>query len=280
LEDLNSMAAIVWKGFVSFGLVSFPVRLFAAARTDAVHFHMLHRKDLSRVKEVWYCAAEDKRIERADMVKGYETSKGEYVVVEDEELKKIAPATASTMEIVQFVRDSDVDPIYFEKSYYVAPSDGVSKPYALFMRALQETKFNAIAKVSMYGREDTVLIRAAGDQLILHTLFFADELHSANKTNAATTGGTAKELALATQLVRQLAGPFKPEEFHDTYRENVERLIEQKKKGGKITLEPKPKRPPTIDLMEALRNSLAASVGSGKAKTAAPVAKKPRRKAA
>jgi DNA end-binding protein Ku len=276
LEDLNSMAAIVWKGFVSFGLVSFPVRLFAAARAEAVHFHMLHRKDLSRVKEVWYCAAEDKRIERADMVKGYETSKGEYVVVEDEELKKIAPATASTMEIVQFVRDTEVDPIYFEKSYYVAPGDGVTKPYALFMKALQETKFNAIAKVSMHGREDTVLIRAAGDQLILHTLFFADELHSANKTNAAKTGGTAQELALATQLVRHLAGPFKPEEFHDTYRENVEKLIAQKKRGGKITLEPKPKRAPAIDLMEALRNSLAA--GSGKAKTA--VAKKPRRKAA
>src|SRR6202521_1300031 len=109
------MAATVWKGYISFGLVSFPVRLFSAARAETVHFHMLHRKDLSRVKEVWYCAEEDKPIERADIVKGYETSKGKYVVVDDEELKKIAPSTAETMEIVQFVRDADVDPIFFER---------------------------------------------------------------------------------------------------------------------------------------------------------------------
>src|ERR1700723_1094398 len=106
------MPAIVWKGYISFGLISFPVRLFSAARAEAVHFHMLHRKDLSRVKEVWYCAEEDKPIDRADIVKGYETSKGEYVVIEDEDLKKIAPATATTLEIVQFVKESDVDPIY------------------------------------------------------------------------------------------------------------------------------------------------------------------------
>jgi DNA end-binding protein Ku len=271
------MAAIVWKGFVSFGLVSFLVRLFAAARAEAVHFHMLHRKDLSRVKEVWYCAAEDRRIERADMVKGYETSKGEYVVVEDEELKKIAPATASTMEIVQFVGGTEVDPIYFEKSYYVAPGDGGSKPYGLFTKALQETKFNAVAKVSMHGREDTVLIRATGDQLILHTLYYEDELHARNKEGGAKLSGTAKELALAIQLVKQLAAPFKPEGFHDTYRENVEKLIEQKKRGKQITVEPKAKRAPVIDLMEALQKSLKASGSESKR---IPAARKSRRKAA
>jgi DNA end-binding protein Ku len=272
------MAAIVWKGFVSFGLVSFPVRLFAAARAEGVHFHMLHKKDLSRVKEVWYCAEEDKPIERADMVKGYETRKGQYVVVEDEELKKITPPTASTMDILQFVRDTEVDPIYFEKSYYVAPGDGGSKPYGLFMKALQETKFNAVAKVSMHGREDTVLIRAAGNQLILHTLYYEDELHAGNKAGGAKANGTAKELALAIQLVRQLAAPFKPEGFHDTYRENVEKLIEQKKRGKEITVEPKAKRAPVIDLMEALQRSLKAS-GSRESKTT-PAAKRSRRKAA
>jgi DNA end-binding protein Ku len=114
------MPATVWKGYVSFGLVSFPVRLYAAARAEAVHFHMLHKKDLSRVKEVWYCVAEDKPIERADITKGFETSKGKFVVVEDEELKRIAPATASTMDILQFVPTGDVDPVFFERSYYVA----------------------------------------------------------------------------------------------------------------------------------------------------------------
>src|SRR5271154_237478 len=153
------MPAAVWKGYISFGLVSFPVRLFAAGRAEAVHFHMLHAKDLSRVKEVWYCAEEDKPIDRAEIVKGYETSKGEYVVVEDEDLKKIAPATATTMDVLQFVKSGDVDPIYFESSYYVAPEEKTAKPYALFLAALGSTQQHAIAKIAMHNREHVVLIR-------------------------------------------------------------------------------------------------------------------------
>src|SRR5580698_503800 len=137
------MPSTVWKGYLSFGLVSFPVRLLAAARAEAVHFHMLHKKDLSRVKEVWYCVEEDKPIERSEIVKGYEASKDEYVVIDDDDLKKIAPPTASTMEILQFVKNGEVDPILFESSYYVAPDEKVSKPYALFLAALEETKSDA-----------------------------------------------------------------------------------------------------------------------------------------
>ncbi|MGA3185843.1 MAG: Ku protein [Bryobacteraceae bacterium] len=272
------MPAIVWKGYVSFGLISFPVRLFSAARAEAVHFHMLHRKDLSRVKEVWYCAEENKPIERADIVKGYEISKGEYVTVEDDELKNIAPATAGTMEILQFVREADVDPIYFESSYYVAPGDNVTKPYALFSKALKESKYSAIAKVSMHGREHVVLIRAAEDQLVLHTMFYPDELHAGNKESTpAKAAANAKELSLAMQLIKQLAAPFKPNEFHDSYRENVEKLIEQKKKGQKVSTEPeKPRRAPVIDLMEALKKSLKTSASA----PAAAKAKPRRRKAA
>ena len=115
------MPPTVWKGYLSFGLVSFPVRLFSAARAEAVHFHMLHKKDLSRVKEVWCCAEEDKPIERSDIVKGYEVEKGEYVTIKDEDLKKIAPTTATTMEVLQFVAREDVDPLLFESSYSVTP---------------------------------------------------------------------------------------------------------------------------------------------------------------
>ncbi len=121
------MPAIVWKGYVSFGLVSFPVRLYSAAWPEAVHFHMLHRKDLSRVKEVWYCSEEDKPIQRSDMVKGYEMKKGEYIVVEDEELKKLAPPTATTMDILQFVAEDEVDPVQFERSSYLAADEKVGK---------------------------------------------------------------------------------------------------------------------------------------------------------
>src|SRR5579871_3006110 len=250
------MPAPVWKGFISFGLVSFPVRLFAAARAESIHFHMLHEKDLSRVKEVWYCAEENKPIERSEIVKGYETSKGEYVVVEDEELKKIAPPTATTMDILQFVKSDAVDPLFFESSYYVAPDEKTGKPYALFQAALETTRQHAIAKVAMHNREHLVLIRPSEGRLVLHTLYYSDELHAANKSSKPTEKYTSKELELAKNLIDQLSAPFKPEQFHDTYRENVERLIEQKEKGEKITTVKQPRKAPVVDLMEALKRSL------------------------
>jgi len=275
------MAAIVWKGFVSFGLVTFPVRLFAAARAEHVQFHMLHRKDLSRVKEVWYCAEENKPIDRSDIVKGYEASKGKYVVVDDEELKQIAPSTASTMEILQFVHDGEVDPIYFESSYYVAPDEAATKAYQLFGQALAQTKYQAIAKLAMHGREHIVLIRPHAETMVLHTLFYPNELHETNRAAARSTKLPAKEMELAKSLVQHLAAPFKPSTFHDTYRENVERLIRQKQKGQKISVIAKPKKAPVIDMMEALKRSLAAASTSGALSTARKdTAKKSKRTAA
>ena len=203
---------------------------------------MLHKKDLSRVKEVWYCAEENKPIDRADIVKGYETSKNQYVVVEDEELKKIAPPTATTMDILQFVGSDEVDPIFFESSYYVAAEDKTAKPYVLFMAALSETKRDAIAKIAMHNREHIVLIRPSGGGLILHTLYYPDELHRANKSETPKAKYTTKELELAKSLVSHLTAPFKPNEFHDTYRENIERLIKQKQKGQKITPVEQPRK--------------------------------------
>lgn len=250
------MAATVWKGYISFGLVSFPVRLFSAARAEAVHFHMLHKKDLSRVKEIWYCAEEDKPIERSEMIKGYEVEKGEYITVDDEELKKIAPTTATTMEVLQFVASEDVDPLLFESSYYIAPEEKVSKPYALFMAALQETKRDAVARVAMHNREHVVLIRPADGGLVLHTLYYEDELHKGHKTEAPKTKFSEKELDMAKSLVQHLTSKFKLGEFRDTYRENVERLIDEKKKGERITTVKQPRKAPVIDLMEALKRSL------------------------
>ena len=273
------MPATVWKGFISFGLVSFPVRLFAAARAETVHFHMLHKKDQSRVKEVWYCIEENKPIERSDMEKGYEVSKGEYVVVGDDELKKVAPPTATTMDILQFVGKDEVDPILFESSYYVAAEDKTAKPYVLFLAALTDTQQDAIAKVAMHNREHVVLIRPSNGGLVLHTLYYPDELHKANRTETPKAKYSAKELELAKSLVNQLTAPFKPQEFEDTYRANVERLIEQKRKGQKITTVKQPAKAPVIDLMEALKRSLkSASAGSSKQKESRP-ARAPRKTA-
>ena len=250
------MAATVWKGYISFGLVSFPVRLFAAARAEPVHFHMLHKKDMSRVKEVWYCAEENKPIDRSDMVKGYETRKNKYVMVEDGELKKIAPATATTMEILQFVASGEVDPIFFESSYYVAAGDDNARPYVLFAAALSDTKQHAIAKIAMHNREHIVLIRPSGGGLILHTLYYPHELHKANRRETPKAKYTAQELELARSLVNHLKSPFKPDQYKDTYRENVEKLIEQKRKGHEVTPVSQPKPAKVVDILDALKRSL------------------------
>jgi len=261
------MAATVWKGFISFGLVSFPVRLFAAARPLGIHFHMLHKDDLARIKEVLYCAEEDKPVSRDDIVKGTEVGKGEYVVVTNEELKKVAPPTASTMDIVQFVKSSEVDPIFLESSYYVAPEEAVSKPYMLLLNAMSETKYFALAKITMHGREHIAIIRPTRNGLVLHTMYFVDELQRKNAPKLSKNGGySAKELQLARTLVDQLAGDFKPEQYHDAYRENVERLLEQKQRGQKVTSVKQPRTRPVVNIIDALQKSLAASKKSAPAK--------------
>src|ERR1019366_816259 len=251
------MPATVWKGSLSFGLVSFPIRLSAAARADTVHFHMLHKKDESRVKEVWYCVEENKPIDRADIVKGYEYGKGKYVVVDDAELKKVAPPTASTMEILQFVKQEEVDPLFFEKSYYVAPEAPGAKPYGLLRKAMLDTGRYALAKVAMHAREHIVIIRPSNEGLVLHTMYFTNELNRANKAaKSSDSKFSAKEMDLARRLIETLVSPFKPEQYQDEYRRNVERLISQKRKGGKITEIEQPKSKPVVDIMEALRQSL------------------------
>jgi DNA end-binding protein Ku len=251
------MPATVWKGYLSFGLVSFPIRLAAAARPETIHFHMLHRKDSSRIKEVWYCAEEDKPVDRADIVKGFEYAKGKYVVVAEEELKKVAPPTATTMEILQFVKAGEVDPVYLEKSYYVIPEAAASKPYALLRQAMADTSFYAVAKMAMHAREHIVIIRPADEGLVLHTMYFENELHKSNQGEKPSAGKfTGKEIALAKQLIDTLASPFKPQQYKDEYKENVERLIAQKRKGHTVAPVEQPKMKPVVDIMEALRRSL------------------------
>lgn len=274
------MPATVWKGFVSFGLVSFPVRLLAAARPKGIHFHMLHGKDLSRVKEVLYCAEEDKPIARQDIVKGAEVTKGEYVIVTDEELKKVAPPTASTMDILQFVRADDVDPIFLESSYYLAPDEAASKPYMLLMEAMTDSKHYALAKIAMHNREHIAVIRPADTGLVLHTMYFVEELQQANAPKVPKSKQfSAKELELANTLVRKLAGPFRPEQYRDQYRENVERLLEQKQRGQKVTAVKKPQTRTVVDIMDALRKSLEGSKAESAKARSKRTARKPRRAA-
>ena len=251
------MASSVWKGHLTFGLVSFPVRLFSAARGETVSFNLLHKADHSRIKQVIYCQAEDKAVPRNELVKGYEYEKDRYVEIDEEEIKKVAPKTAKVMEILEFVKSEQVDPIYLESSYYLAPEEGGQKPYALLFEALRETKYYGIAKIAMHNREHIVVVRPADKGMLLHTMYYQDEIRQVDEFHTDTSQVKEKEVGLAKMLIESLAAEFEPQKYHDTYRDNIRKLIEAKLEGNKIVETPTPHIAPVIDIMEALKRSLA-----------------------
>jgi DNA end-binding protein Ku len=250
------MATTVWKGYLTFGLVSIPVRLYAAARGKTLPFHLLHKKDHARVKEVLYCREEDRPLTREQIVRGYEVRKDQYVVVEDAELAKIAPPTAHVMEIQQFVKASQVDPLFFDKSYHVMPEAKITRPYALLLEALKQTKHFGVAKLTMHNREHIVILRPGRGEIVLHTMFFVDEVRKAEPVDLGQQAFKPKELELATRLIETLTATFRPEQYHDEYQENVKRLVEQKQKGQKVKSIAKPRVAPVVDLVQALQRSL------------------------
>ena len=261
------MPSSVWTGYLTFGLISMPVRLFSGARGTRISFHMLHRDDNTRVKQQLYCPADGRVIERSEIVKGYEYRKGEYVVIEPEELKKIEPKTAKSMEILEFVKQDEIDPVYFESSYYLAPEEAGQKPYALLSRAMEETGYVAVAKLSMHNREYTVFLRPYEHGLMLHTMYYQDEIREAPAAIDKDSHEKLKEgeVKVAHQLIEALAAEWDPTKYRDTFEENVKTLIKARMEGGEVTSVEKPKKPaaPT-DLMAALRQSLAAMEGKKK----------------
>lgn len=250
------MASTVWKGHLTFGLVSLPVKLYSAARGETVSFNQLHKTDHSRIKQVTYCQAENKPIERSEIVKGYEYEKDRYVVIEDEEIKKVAPKTAKTMEILEFVKSSQVDPVYLESSYYLAPDEAGEKPYALLFEALRKTGYVGLAKVAMHNREHIVILRPGERGILMHTMYYADEIRKVEEFRTDTSLIREKELELATSLVESLAAEFAPEKYKDTYRENLLGMIRAKVEGQEVVETPAPQMAPVIDIMEALKRSL------------------------
>jgi DNA end-binding protein Ku len=264
------MAASVWKGSISFGLVSVPIKLFAAARYSHISFHEVHRECGHRVQQQLYCPYDKRVVSRDEIVMGYEVDEDKMIVVDREELKKLQPASSSTMEILQFVKLSDVDPIFFETSYFSVPEEAGRRGYTLLLETMEEMKLAALAQVTMHQRERTVILRPYQGGLTLHTLYYPNEIHDVagyGKNNA--TNLKKPEIALAEQFAKGLVAPFRPEQFHDEYQERVKKLIESKEKG---TAAPKPEKTarlaPVVDLMTALKQSIANKGGHTKIRLA------------
>jgi DNA end-binding protein Ku len=251
------MATTVWKGHLTFGLVSFPVKLFTAARSENISFNQLHKSDNSRVKQVLYCQAEDKPVPRSELVKGYEYEKDRYVVIDDEDIKKMAPGTARVMEIIEFVKTNEVDPVYFEASYYMAPDDAGEKPYALLYQVLKSTGYVGVAKIAMHNREHIVIFRPGPTGLLMHTMYYTHEIRKVEEFRTDTSVVSDKEKALAQMLVETLAAPFEPDKYKDGYRENLQAMIDAKIKGQQVVAPAVHEPAKVIDIMEALKQSLA-----------------------
>jgi DNA end-binding protein Ku len=235
-----------------------PVRLFSGARSTSISFNQLHRTDHQRVKQQLICSVDQQVLDRSDIVKGFEYRKGEYVIIEPEEIKKIEPKTAKTMEILEFVKTSDVDPIYFESSYYMVPEEAGRRPYALLTKALEESEYVAIAKLTMHNREYTVFLRPHKGGMMLHTMYYAEEVREVESFGAPDVEIKNAELKVAHQLIDALADEWDPEKYHDTFQENLKKLIETKLEGGEIKEVEQPKKmAPVVDLMAALKESLA-----------------------
>jgi DNA end-binding protein Ku len=230
---------------------------------------MLHRDDLQRVKQQYYCPADNRVVERSEIVKGFEYRKDEYVVIDPEEIKKIEPKTAKTMEILEFVKAGDVDPVYFESSYYLIPEEAGRRPYALLTKALEQSEYVAIAKLTMHNREYTVFLRPHAGGMMLHTMYYEEEVKKVEGFGAPDVELKDSEVKVAHQLIEALAAEWEPEKFHDDFQENLKKLIQTKLEGGEIAEVEQPKKlAPVVDLMAALKASLVQM--EGRKKPAAP----------
>ncbi len=254
----KTMASTTWKGVMTFGLVSIPVRLYAAARSKRTYLHQLHDKCHTRLKQPLFCPTCNRIVDRSEVIKGYEYETGQYVMIENEDIKKITPASQRNMEILAFVPQAQIDPIYFDSSFLLMPEKEGQKGYQLLLKALEDTHMVGIAKITMHQREYTVFIRPRDHGLTLHTMYYANEIQSvAGYGQNEDVKLKPQEVKLAEQLVQDLAEDFQPQQYHDEFQKRLQELVEAKAKGQKITVAPEQHRGRVIDIMQALKKSIA-----------------------
>lgn len=247
--------AYSYKGSISFGFVYIPITLHASIQEHGISFHLLDKKTKSRVKYKKTCVdCKDKEIKNEDIIKGYEYEKGKYVLFDDDDFEKIKSIKEKSIVIEQFVNLDEIDPIYYQKAYYVVPT-GAEKAYYLLLQAMEQENKAGLAKSIIGTKENLIIIRAKNHQMILNTLFFEDEIKS-NPNQEITEKVTQAELKLAKTLIQEMTAPFKPKQYKDEYHQKIKKAIEAKIAGKKIVAVKEKAQVPIVDLMEALKNSL------------------------
>ena len=253
------MATAVWTGTVTFGLVSIPVKLFTATTSHDVSFNLLHHECKGRINLQNYCPQCERVVERSELVKGYQYEKNQYIVIDDTDIAEIKPESSTNLDILQFIELKDVDPIYFERTYYLGPDKSSNKPFALLARAMEETGKAAIGKLVMRNKEYLALVRPGMKGLMVHFMLYQDEIRENENPIAETFEARSKELQLAKQLIDSLSEPFDGSKFEDEYIHRVEEMIDAKLKGRKLTVVAPAAKPKVVDLMDALQKSIAAA---------------------
>jgi DNA end-binding protein Ku len=260
------MARAIWSGAISFGLVNIPVKLYGAVRDRNVHFHMLHESDGARVRQLLVCSADGEEVTLDDVVKGYEVSPEQYVVVQAGELDALAPRATRLIEVLDFVDISQIDPVYYQHPYFLVPDEQGARAYGLLLKAMSQAGKVGIGKFVMRNKQYLAALRPLGPAICLETMHFADEVVPAQSLEElpGEVEATDRELEMARQLIDMLASPFEPGRYHDDYRESVMELIETRAEGQEYTM-PAPAEEPgkVIDLMSALEASLARAKEKG-----------------
>src|ERR1700726_4219177 len=260
----------IWKGSIAFGLVHIPVSLYAATESQSISSNLLHKKDNSRIRYQRVSEATGKEVPAEEIVRGFEVERDNFVVISDDELKEAAPEKSAAIEIQEFVNESQIPTLYFEKPYYLEPDKGAGKAYALLREALAKSGKVGVAQFVLRNRESLCLLKPQGQGLVLNALRFASEIRSMEELSISSQEKISpNEVSLATKLIEGMAAKFDPAKYKDTYTEEVQKLIEAKAKGQKRRA-PAPKAPKSnvIDLVTALQESLG-SVKKGKKRTAA-----------
>jgi DNA end-binding protein Ku len=250
------MATSVWTGTISFGLVSIPIKLFSATASHDISFNLLHEQCKGRINLQNYCPQCERVVERSELVKGYQYEKDQYAVITEEDIQSVKPESSSMMDILRFADIREIDPIYYDKTYYVGPDKGSEKPFALLATAMEETGRAAIGKMIMRNHEYLVLIRPAMEGLVAHFMLYKDEIRENENKVKRDLELRTKELELAMQLVENLTEDFKPNDYKDDYIARLEEMLEAKIQGRKLTVVKPASKPKVIDLMDALQKSV------------------------
>jgi DNA end-binding protein Ku len=262
------MAKAIWSGSISFGMVTIPVRLFSATKSKDISFHLLHATCGTRLKQVRWCPTDEEEVPWNETVRGYEYAKDQYVTLTDKDFDRLPLPSKHIIDLSAFVEEKDIDPVFYERSYYLEPGERAEKPYALLLRALEKKSLTAIASITLRKKEQLCALRPREGAIMLETLFYPDEVVQDRGVDLSGTKVTDRELDMAFALIELLRKPFDPSEYHDHYREALAELIEAKLEGKEVVKAPPVKETRVIDLADALRRSVEAARKGAKPKAA------------